>query len=83
MRQIAQVVGMSIDAVETPSNLTDISRQLIAGTKNKKRINPKAGDFNNQVLIVIAAYLAEAQFRYINMEDIAMKANEIAPGKFA
>jgi len=37
----------------------------------------------NHELVVIAAYLAGGKATYTDTEDIAVKANEIAPGRFA
>jgi hypothetical protein len=36
----------------------------------------------NHELVVVAAFLAGAQSRLIDTEDIAIKANELAPGRF-
>ena len=38
---------------------------------------------SNHQIVVIAAYLAGADSQRVDTEDIAVKANEIAPGRFA
>jgi hypothetical protein len=39
--------------------------------------------FSNNDIIIIAVYLLDGHKKYVDMEDIAIKANEIAPGRFA
>jgi hypothetical protein len=39
-------------------------------------------DLPNHEIVVLAAYLAGAWYKYVDTEDIAVKANEIAPGRF-
>lgn len=39
-------------------------------------------DLANHEIVVLAAYLAGAWYKYVDTEDIAVKANEIAPGRF-
>lgn len=39
-------------------------------------------DFANHEIVVLAAYLAGAWYKYVDTEDVAVKANEIAPGRF-
>jgi hypothetical protein len=51
--------------------------------KPRKKKGAKALDMANHEIVVLAAYLAGAQFRYTDTEDIAVKANEIAPGRFS
>jgi hypothetical protein len=50
----------------------------------KKTIKRKksTADLANHEIAVIATYLAGGQYRNADTEDIAMKANEIAPGRF-
>jgi hypothetical protein len=40
-------------------------------------------DFSNQEMVVLATYLAGGQNSYTDTEDIAVKANEISPGRFS
>ena len=40
-------------------------------------------DLSNREIVVLAAYLSGAQYRYTDTEDIAVKADEIAPGRFS
>lgn len=47
--------------------------------QSKRQKNP---DFANHEIVVLAAYLSGADHRYVDTEDIAVKANEIAPGRF-
>ena len=37
----------------------------------------------NHELVVLAAYLAGAQSNSVDTEDIAIKANDLAPGRFS
>jgi len=39
--------------------------------------------FSNNEIVTIAVYLLDGHKKYIDMEDIAMKVNDIAPGRFA
>ena len=39
--------------------------------------------FSNNEIVTIAVYLLDGHNKFIDMEDIAMKVNEIAPGRFA
>jgi hypothetical protein len=36
----------------------------------------------NHEIVVLAAYLAGAWYKYVDTEDIAVRANELAPGRF-
>ena len=49
-------------------------------SKNNKH---QAIDLANYEIVVLAAYLVGAHYRYVDTEDIAIKANEIAPGRFS
>lgn len=49
-------------------------------SKEPKRQNTL--DMPNHEIVVLATYLCSGQYRYVDTEDIAMKANEIAPGRF-
>ena len=51
--------------------------------KNKRSKDSITLDFPNHEIVVLAAYLCGSQYRYIDTEDIAVKANEIAPGRFS
>lgn len=53
------------------------------GHKKAVKRNKSPADLANHEIAVIATYLVGGQFRYVDTEDIAMKANEIAPGRFA
>jgi hypothetical protein len=64
---------------------------MTRGEKNKKILlfslkkgGPltKNNTFSNNEIIIIAVYLLDGHKKYIDMEDIAMKVNEIAPGRF-
>lgn len=46
-------------------------------SRNKKQL-----DLPNHEIVVLAAYLAGGWYRYADTEDIAVKANELAPGRF-
>ena len=46
-------------------------------------INIQDSPLSNVEIISIAVYLLGGSSRYIDTEDIAIKANEIAPGRFA
>ena len=48
--------------------------------KPRSKKGAKALDIANYEIVVLAAYLAGAQYRYVDTEDIAVKANEIVPG---
>src|SRR5438046_284213 len=50
--------------------------------KSKKLKAPAARVFTNHEVVVVAAYLAGGDSSYSDTEDVAMKANEIAPGRF-
>jgi len=50
-------------------------------SKNNK--HTQAIDLANYEIVVLAAYLVGAHYRYVDTEDIAIKANEIAPGRFS
>jgi hypothetical protein len=49
------------------------------------RLRPadRAPPLANHELVVIALYLARGDSQYVDTEDIAIKANELAPGRFA
>lgn len=49
--------------------------------KTKKKDEPQ--QLPNHELVVVAAYLVGAQKSTVDTEDIAVKANEIAPGRFS
>ena len=51
--------------------------------KPRSKKGAKALDMANYEIVVLAAYLAGAQYRYVDTEDIAVKANEIVPGRFS
>jgi hypothetical protein len=48
--------------------------------KSRQRIQ---SDFSNQEVVTLAVFLAGGESNYSDTEDIAVKANEIAPGRFA
>jgi hypothetical protein len=48
-----------------------------------KKVKSLKGALSNHQLVVLAAYLAGARKSYADTEDIAIRANEIAPGRFA
>jgi hypothetical protein len=50
-------------------------KAAVSGTKRTE-------DLANHEVVVLAAFLLGAQYRHVDTEDIAMKANEIAPGRF-
>ena len=49
----------------------------------EKKKGTKALDMANHEIVVLAAYLVGARYSYVDTEDIAVKANEIAPGRFS
>jgi hypothetical protein len=51
--------------------------------RTKQRKMPSRDTFANHELVVLATYLAGGSGSYADTEDIAIKANEIAPGRFA
>src|SRR5688500_18667846 len=51
------------------------------GTTPKKRSPRK--DLANHQLVVVATFLAGGHQSSVDTEDIAMKSNEIAPGRFS
>jgi hypothetical protein len=51
--------------------------------KSKSAKGAKALAMANHEIVVLAAYLAGGQSKYADTEDIAMRANEIAPGRFS
>jgi hypothetical protein len=48
-----------------------------------KKIGRKKNALTNVDVVISAAYKLNAQFNYIHTEDIAIIANEIAPGRFS
>jgi len=50
---------------------------------SKRKKGAKPLDLANYEIVVLAAYLSGGQYRYVDTEDIAVKANEIAPGRFS
>ena len=54
--------------------------KAVQGTKTKKVLSQDT--FANHELVVLATYLAGGGNSYADTEDIAIKANEIAPGRF-
>lgn len=51
--------------------------------KTKEETVNKNNIFSNNEIIIIAVYLLGGHKKYLDMEDIAIKVNEIAPGRFA
>jgi hypothetical protein len=56
------------------------AEDIVAITKNKKKAQT---DLANHEIVTLATYLAGGRSNYANTEDIAIKASEIAPGRFA
>lgn len=54
----------------------------IKGHKKAAQQKKSTADLANHEIAVVATYLAGGQYRHADTEDIAMKANEIAPGRF-
>src|SRR5436190_9077717 len=50
--------------------------------KPTKKAEQRRHELANHELVVLAAYLAGAQSQSADTEDIAVKANELAPGRF-
>jgi hypothetical protein len=48
-----------------------------------RKIRNKTNDFSNLDVVVLAAYKLSAQYKYVDTEDIAIIADQIAPGRFA
>lgn len=55
----------------------------IKGRKKPVKRKKSTADLANHEIAVIATYFAGGQYRNADTEDIAMKANEIAPGRFS
>jgi hypothetical protein len=58
-------------------------------TKNNVKFHFKKGEtltnnntFSNKEIGILSVYLLGGEFKYIDTEDIAVKANELAPGRF-
>jgi hypothetical protein len=51
-------------------------------SKPPKKAASKSDKLPNHELVVVAAFLAGAQSQSVDTEDIAVKANELAPGRF-
>ncbi|MFZ0829061.1 MAG: hypothetical protein WAO02_16730 [Verrucomicrobiia bacterium] len=45
-------------------------------------ISPKAKALSNHEIVTLAVYLLGGDSKRIDTEDIAVKANELAPGRF-
>jgi hypothetical protein len=59
------------------------SNQPINSKRTKQSKSKKKLDLANHEIVVLAAYLSGAWYRCADTEDIAVKANEIAPGRFS
>lgn len=59
-----------------------VTKNIKFPLREGKALN-SANNFSNIEIIVIAVYLLDGHKKYVDMEDIAMKVNEIAPGRFA
>jgi hypothetical protein len=64
----------------SPTKRRGISQH--APSEPSKHVVAKSAKIPNHELVVVAAFLAGAQSRLIDTEDIAIKANELAPGRF-
>jgi hypothetical protein len=53
-----------------------------ANVRKPKIAKTDVPDFSNQEMVVLATYLAGGRNSYADTEDIAVKANEISPGRF-
>jgi hypothetical protein len=53
-----------------------------AKVRKPKTTKANVPDFSNQEMVVLATYLAGGRKAYADTEDIAVKANEISPGRF-
>lgn len=49
----------------------------------KDRMPSKERGFSNHEVVTLAVFLLGGDSRYLDTEDIAVKANEVAPGRFA
>lgn len=47
-----------------------------------RRSNAVKTTFSNHEIVTLAVYLLGGESRYVDTEDVAVKANEIAPGRF-
>ena len=50
--------------------------------RKSKTVKTEATVFPNDEMVVFATYLAGGRNAYADTEDIAVKANEISPGRF-
>jgi hypothetical protein len=51
-------------------------------SKPPKKAKSPGHELANHELVVVAAFLAGAQSQFADTEDIAVKANDFAPGRF-
>lgn len=56
-----------------------MNREIEKGTRSPAR--PRH-DLNNQEIVTLAVYLIGGDTQHVDTEDVAVKANEIAPGRF-
>ena len=69
--------GVTIKAAMALSDYKKVSKKTAANPQQKSK------ELANHELVVLAAYLAGAQTQPADTEDIAVKANDIAPGRFS
>jgi len=58
-------------------------RQPALQMLNRKKADPSKSPLSNHEMVVLAVYVAGGQKSYTDTEDIAVRANEIAPGRFS
>lgn len=59
------------------------NKEYIKSTLKKGGALNDNNTFSNNEIIIMAVYLLDGHKKYVDMEDIAIKVNEIAPGRFA
>ena len=60
-----------------------LPRTGLPGKMSTKRAQKQSTThLTNHDIIVLAVYLVGGRFRHVDLEDVAVKANEIAPGRF-
>lgn len=59
------------------------SAHRTGGMRSKPRTVARIRALTNHEIVTVAAFLLGAQFKPLDTEDIAVKASEIAPGRFA
>ncbi len=69
-------------SVKQPSRKSKATLMAKPNTTRTTRENEKK-TFSNHEIVTLAVYLLGGESRYVDTEDVAVKANEVAPGHFA